>query len=277
VVGSALSLRGRQHDLPRGAEDDPLESVGEVGKPDPLVLATGGSQRCLVHEVREVGPDHPGGRGRDRAQVDVVGKRHVTGVDFEDLPSPLLVRRVDRDAPVEAAGPKERLVENLGPVRRGDDDHAFGAGEAVHLREDLVQGLLTLVVPAERRARAAGAADRVELVDEDDRGCDGLRLGEQVADAARADPDDHLDELRGREREERGVRLAGDGPGEERLTSAGRAGKEDAARDLAAEPHVLVRILQEVDDLDELLLRLVDSCHVLERRALRRRLVALRA
>jgi hypothetical protein len=50
-----------------------------------------------------------------------------------------------------------------------------------------------------------------------------LRLLEQVAHARRADADDRLDELRRRQREERGVRLAGDRTREQRLPGAGRA------------------------------------------------------
>ena len=110
------------------------------------------------------------GRGcRDRVEVDVVGERDLARVDLEDLAPALLVGRVDDDAAVEAAGPQQRRVEHVGPVGGGQHDHALGAGEAVHLGQDLVERLLALVVAADRRAAAARAADGVELVDEDDR------------------------------------------------------------------------------------------------------------
>src|SRR6185503_5140038 len=83
--------------------------------------------------------------------------------------------------------------------------------------EDLVQRLLTLVVTAERAGAAAGPADRVDLVDEDDRRRDLASLAEQLADPARPDPDDRFDELRGGGREERHPGLARGGPREERL------------------------------------------------------------
>ena len=124
---------------------------------------------------------------------------------------------------------------------------------------------------------AARTADRVELVDEDDRRRLLLRLAEQVAHARGADADDRLDELRGRHREERRARLAGDGPREQRLAGSGRPAQEDAARDPAAEPAVLLRVAQEVDDLGQLLLRLVDAGDVGERHGLAARLVAARA
>ena len=162
-------------------------------------------------------------------------------------------------------GPQQRRVEDLGAVGRGQHDHALVAGEAVHLGEDLVERLLPLVVAAERLRAAAGPADRVQLVDEDDRRRDLLGLVEQVTHPAGADADDHLDELRGRHREERHLGLAGHRAGQQRLAGAGRAGEQHAVRDLRAEPAVALRVAQEVDDLGDLLLDLLDAGHVGER------------
>ena len=90
------------------------------------------------------------------------------------------------------------------------------------------------------------------------------RLLEEVAHARRADADDHLDELGGAQAEEGDARLAGDRAREQRLAGAGRADQQHALRHGAAEPLVLRRVLQEVDDLDQLVLGLVDAGDVVE-------------
>ena len=190
-----------------------------------VVAAAGGGQRGLVDEVAQVGADHPGRRGGERVEVDVRRRAARRGcAPRGSAARPVwsggftVTRRSNRP------GPQQRRVEDLGAVRRRDHDHALGAGEAVHLGQDLVQRLLALVVAAAECVRAAaGAADRVELVDEDDRRRRRLGLGEQVAHAARADADDRLDELRRRDREERHRRLAGDRPREQRLAGARQA------------------------------------------------------
>ena len=201
-------------------------------------LAAGGQERGLVGEVREIGADHPGRRRRDPAEVDVGRERHAARVHLEDRLAPGAVGRLDGDPAVEAAGAQQRLVEDVGPVGRADDDHAGRRVEAVHLGQDLVQRLLALVVAAAEAGDAgrARAADRVELVDEHDRRGGLLRLREQVAHARRADADDRLDELGRRHREERHVGLARDRPREQRLAGAGRAREQHAVRDPAAEP-----------------------------------------
>ena len=162
--------------------------------------------------------------------VHVVGQRNLLGVDGEDALAALHVGTVDDDAAIEAAGPQQRRIEHVGTVGRRDEDDAFVRLEAVHLDEQLVERLLALVVAA-AEAGAAMAADRVDLVDEDDAGRVLLALLEQIADARGADADEHLDEVRAADREERNVGFARDGAREQRLAGAGRAHQQHALRE----------------------------------------------
>ena len=148
-------------------------------------------------------------------------------------------------------GPQQRLIEDLRAVGGAEHDHAGARVEAVHLGQDLVERLLALVVAAAdvRARRGARAADGVELVDEDDRGCRLLGLREQVAHARGADADDHLDELGSRHLEERHAGLAGDRTRQQRLAGPGRSAEQHPARDLGAQRQVLVGVSEEVDDL----------------------------
>src|SRR5207248_8468886 len=112
---------------------------------------------------------------------------------------------------------------------------------------------------------AALAADRVDLVDEDDAGAVLLGLVEEVADAAGADADEHLHELRARDAEERHPGLAGDGLAEKRLAGAGRADQQHTLRYPGPQGDELLGELEELHDLGELLFGLLDAGHVRER------------
>ena len=277
VVGGAPLVGRREQQLARRSELDLLERVAEVAHRHLLVLAARGEQRRLVREVGEVCADHAGRRRRERVEVDVRREREAARVDAQDLLAAVLVRRLNRHAAVEASRPQQRRVEHVGPVRRREDDDAGGGVEAVHLGQDLVERLLALVVGAAEGARAARAADRVDLVDEDD------RRG-RVPSPARTGRG------RGRRRRRRSSRRTPTptsrrtgtpaSPATARASSVlpvpGVAGQQDAARDARAELAVLVRVAEEVDDLGQLLLRLVDAGDVRERDALGRRLVLLR-
>ena len=121
-------------------------------------------------------------------------------MDPENALAALHVRTVDHDAAVETAGTQQRRIEDIRAVGGGHQDDAFVALEAVHLDQQLVQRLLPLVVPP-AQAGATVTAHGVYLVDEDDARRVLLALLEQVADAAGADADEHLDEVRAADRE----------------------------------------------------------------------------
>ena len=153
----------------------------------------------------------------------------------------------------KAAGPQQRRIEHVGPVgRRHDDDFLIGL-EPVHFDEHLVQRLLALVVRT-AQAREALPSDGVQFVDKDDRRRVLLCLVEEVAHAAGADADEHLDELRGGDAEERHARFAGHRSRHQRLAGARRADQQHAARQARAELVVFGGVAQEVDDLGQLLL-----------------------
>jgi hypothetical protein len=106
---------------------------------------------------------------------------------------------------------------------------------------------------ADRRSAAARPANRVEVVDEDDCRSDVLCLLEQIVDSAGSHADDHLDELRGRDGEERHVCLAGDSPGQQRYAGTRCAGEQGAARHLRTQTLIAVGVAREVHDLQDLL------------------------
>ncbi len=113
------------------------------------------------------------------------------------------------------------------------------------------------------------ATDRVDLVDEDDARRVLLALAEQIPDTACADTDEHLDEVRARDREERNSGLARDRAREQRLPRARRADQQHTLRDPSAQARELLRVAQERDDLFELRLGFLDARDVREGHALR--------
>ena len=171
---------------------------------------------------------------------------------------PFTSGKIDRDLAIETARAQQRGIEHIGAVGGRDDDDAFLGIEAVHLDEQRIERLLALVVTA-ADAVAAMPADRVDFVDENNAGRGFLALLEHVAHAAGADADEHFDEVRTADGEERHVRFAGDGAGEQGLAGAGRADHEHAFGNAAAELLEFLRVAQELDQLLHFLLGFLDA------------------
>ena len=148
-------------------------------------------------------------------------------------------------------------------VGRGDDDDAVGLGEAVHLDEELVERLLALFVA--QRVAAAIAADGVELVDEDDAGLVAARVAEQRRTRDAPTPayistkSEPLAEMNGTPAS----------PAIERASSVLPVpGGPTSRMPRGIRPPIDAKrrgLLQEVDDLADLVLRLVHARDVLER------------
>ena len=254
VVGGHALLLGREDEaLAPGTHHDAVPRRLEVDAVDGAAAAPHGEQRGLVHQVGEVGAAHARRALGHHLEVGVGAQALVARVDAQDGEALVELGQRDHDLAVEAPGTQQRRVEDVGPVRGGQDDDALGRLEAVHLGQHLVEGLLPLVVPA-AEAGAALAADGVDLVDEDDRPTHLAGRLEQVAHAAGADADEHLHEVRAGHREEADARLTGDGPGEERLAGARRTHQEHALGHARADLLEPLGHLEEVDDLLDLLL-----------------------
>jgi hypothetical protein len=250
MVGDGLALVLVQHAvLLFQAGDDAFHRAAEVVERDGIGTAAGGQQRRLVDQVGDVGAGKAGGQRRHLLQIDLGSEFDLLHMDLEDVDAAFLVGAVDQHLAVEAAGAQQRRVEDFRAVGGGEDDQPDRGVEAVHLGQQLVEGLLALVVAAHRGEGAACASQRVEFVDEDDGRRLLARLLEQVAHPRRADADEHLDEFGSGDGKERHPGLARDRLGEQRLAGPRRTDQQHALGDVGAEAAVVLRVLEEVDDL----------------------------
>src|SRR5574337_748639 len=132
---------------------------------------------------------------------------------LKDLLSPLDIGAIEGHLSVETPGAEQGRIEDFWAVRRGHNDHALIGIEAVHLHQQLIEGLFAFIVSA-HRIEPTGLSESVQLIDEDDAGSFFLGLGEEVAHPSRPDPYEHLDEIRPAEAEERTPCLSGYGFGQ---------------------------------------------------------------
>ena len=106
------------------------------------------------------------------------------------------------------------------------------------------------------------AADRIDLIDEDDGRSVLLGFVEQVTHAGCAETDEHLHEVGARHGVERYAGLACDGSRQQRLTGARRAVQQHATWNAGTQGLVTGRILEEVLDLLDFLHGGILACHV---------------
>ena len=182
-------------------------------------------------------------------------------MDFQDLLAALDVGQADVDLTVEAARAEQGLIEDVGTVGGRHDDDAIVGIKAVHLDQQLVQGLLTFIMTTAETS-AALAAHGVDLVDKDD-GRHGLfGFFKQVAHTGSTDTDIHFHEVRAGDGVERHARLTRTGAGQQRFTGARGAHQQHTVRDTCPQSVELAGGLEELNDLLQFFFFFVGTGHV---------------
>src|ERR1700690_4003930 len=104
------------------------------------------------------------------------------------------IRVIDHHLTVKTTRPKERRVEDVRAVRGTHHDQPPIPGEPIHLDQDLVQRLLTLIITLPD-PRATLTPSSVKLVNENDRRARLTRLTKQIPHPRRTTPDQRLQKI----------------------------------------------------------------------------------
>ncbi len=223
--------------------------------------------------MRDVGAGVPVGLPGQPGQVDA-RDRTVLEVVAEHALARGGVRREHEQGPVEPAGAPQRAVHVPRVVGGCQQEHAVVvARDVVQLEQQLVDGA------AHRRVPQLGPLlpDRVHLVEEQHAGRVPPGDLEQLVDVALALPDEHVDDVGERYRDEPGAELARHRAGDERLAAARRpVEQQPAAQRLAVEPAQLRVAHRGQEGRLQALLHLGHPGHVGERQAGLLRVVGVR-
>ncbi len=228
---------------------------------------SGRHQGRLVHKVRQISTREARRAARDDAQVDIRAKGYFAGMHAKDFLAAFDVRVWHLHLTVKTTGTQKGRVQNVGTVGCGHDDDAFVGFKTVHLNQKLVQRLLAFVVTA-AIADATRPANRVDLVDEDDARRVLFGLFEHVADTACTDTNEHFNEIRAGNREERHACFARNRTCQKRLTGTRRTHQQSAPLGiLPPRRENFCGVAQEFDDLFKFFLGFVDAGNIIKRHA----------
>ena len=128
---------------------------------DRIGVAPGREQGRLVDQICQIRAGEARRQRRDLLGFDVGGELGLPQMNRQDLLAPRLSGRSTRIWRSKRPARSSAGSRISGPVGRAEQDETARRVEAVELGQELVQGLLLLVVPAaDRRRRGRGRARR---------------------------------------------------------------------------------------------------------------------
>mmetsp|Transcript_13025 Transcript_13025/g.19674 ORF Transcript_13025/g.19674 Transcript_13025/m.19674 type:complete len:450 (+) Transcript_13025:523-1872(+) len=258
-----LFFLAHHHGLALGAHHDLVFGKLELFHGHETLVATGREERRLVDQVCEVRTGESGRATSDQNRLDAVRQGHFLHVHLEDLLTTNDVWQANNNLTVETARAQQCRVENVGTVGSGNYDNAFITLKTVHLNEQLVERLFTLVMTA-THAGATVATNSIDLVDEDNAGALLLGLFEHVTNPGSTHAHEHFDKVRTGDGEEGHLGFAGNSLGEQGFTRTRLTNHQDTFGDAAAKTLEFAGIPQEIHQFLNIFLGFINTGHVRE-------------
>ena len=254
-------LPGLDTALFRGTGGDLHQRLVQILHVQHRAILPGSQDGSLVEKVAQIRAGKTGSGASNGFQVHGSIQLLILGVYLENVLTALHVRASHLNLPVKPAGAQQCRIQNVRAVGGSQHNDALGAGEAVHLHQQLVQSLLLFVVSA-AQAGAPLAAHRVDLIDEHNGGSDLLGLFKQVTNTAGADANIHFHKVGAGNGQKLHPGLSCHRPGKQGLAGAGRAYQQQAVGNPGADLGELLGVFQEVYNLLQFLLFLVRTGNV---------------
>src|SRR3989304_9184245 len=101
-------------------------------------------------------------------------------MDIEDFNPSLEVRPGNHNLTVKSAGTEQRGIEHIRAIGRGNQDHPLVRIKPIHLDQELVKGLLPLVMTA-AKACSPEPPHGIDLINKDNTGGMFFALLKEVA------------------------------------------------------------------------------------------------
>ena len=184
-------------------------------------------------------------------------------MNLQDIDTSLQIRTVNNNTTVKASRTKKRRIQYLRTVSRCQDQKSLGGIETIHLRKQLVQCLLTLVISTAVMGITA-LTDSIDLINKYNTRCILLSFLKKVADTGSTHTNKHLHKFRSGKGKEWHMSLTCYCLGEKSLTGTRRSYKQCALRQLGTDLNIFTRIVKKFHNLLQGLLGLILTCHILK-------------
>ncbi len=144
-----------------------------------------GIDRRLIDHIRQIRSNRSRSRQRDLIQIHGIIHPHILGMHLQDFHSSLQIRLIYDNSSIKTSRTKKSLIQNLRPVGSRKNNNTFLAVKTIHFRQQLIQRLLSLLVPATVFGIPA-PTDGIYLVNEHDTWSVFLCFLEQITHAGSA-------------------------------------------------------------------------------------------
>ena len=174
------------------------------------------------------------------------------------------IRTIHRNTPVKSTWPQQCGVQYIRTVGRGHQDDTLVGLKTVHLNKQLIQCLLSLIVPAAKTS-ATMTAHRIDLINKNNAWRVLFTLFEQVANTRGTNANKHLHKIGTTYGEKRHVGFSSHCTREQGFSGSWRPHQQNTLWNSTSQFLKLLWFAQELNNLLEFVLWLIYTGNILKR------------
>ena len=144
----------------------------------------------------------------NRIQIHTLIQMYILRMNLQDLHTSLQVRLIYDNSTVKTSRTKKRLIQNLRTVRSTQYQNTLRSIETIHLRQQLVQRLLTLLITSTVFTVTA-SPNGINFIDKNNTWCILGCFLKQISYTGSSDTDIQFNKVRSGKREERHLGFSG--------------------------------------------------------------------
>ena len=244
--------------------NDSVDCIEEVLFLHRFLIAPGSDKSRLIADIGNVGTREARSLTRHKVHIYAVVHLDRAEMHLKYFLAVVHIRQIDTNLTVETARTKQGFVQNINTVGSRQNDDTTIRAETIHFGKQLIERIFTFIVCPHIRVFATGTAHRINLIDKYDARSFLLSLSEEVTHTRGTYSHKHLHEIRTSHREERHIGLTRHSLGKKSLAGTRRAHQQRTLRYFTTQIGIMLRILQERNNLLDFFLGLTQSGHILE-------------
>ncbi len=161
-----------------------------------LFLISSGRKQCsFVHKIGQIRSRKSGSPFCKYVRIYIRCKRFFLGMHFQNSFSSSHIRAIHNDLSVKPAWTKQCMIQYIGAIRGGKQNHAIVGLESVHFDKQLIQCLLPFIVSASQSGSSM-TAHCIDLINENDAWSIFFALFKKIANTGSANTHKHFNKIR---------------------------------------------------------------------------------
>ena len=216
---------------------------------------------CFIHQILKICTCKTCCCTGNLIQIHIIPQRLALGMHFKDFTTSLNIRTANANLTVETARTKDCRIKNIHTVCSCHNNDALIDTKTIHLYKQLIQCLLTFIVAAAETC-STFSCYRIDLINKNNTRCVLLGIFKKITHSGCTDTYKHFHKVRTGDTEERYTCFSGYRLGQQCLTCSRRSHKDNPLRNTCADFCILLRGLQEINDLLEIFFLFLKTCHI---------------